>query len=172
MKSLSKVDTRTILRDYFGDDSRTITTKGTYAIEALCDEMRVPIQTFCQWWAFTWPPGKIVDNFLCSEKTMAAFMAWVMEEKQFAKTTVKLEVDAFMAAERANRDNPLRLFRNPVRDVSPLVQYIMGCYFSVPSEVEWARRKAMRQLLEKPWYRDGLGDLAKYIPKEDDNGLS
>lgn len=170
MRSSSEPSTRTILREYFGDDSRTITEKGVYAIEALCDEMKVPVQTFCQWWAFTWPPGKIVDNFLCSEKTMSQFMKWVSDEKRYASTTVGLEIDAFMAAERANRDNPLRLFQNPVRDVTPLVQYIMGCYFNVPAEVEWAKRKAMKQLREKPWYRDGLGELAKHIPEEDANG--
>ena len=83
-----------------------------------------------------------------------------------------LEVDAFVAAERANRDFPLRLFQKPVRDVSPAVQYAMAGTFGVPAEVEWLRPRVLRQLKEEPWYLDVMGDLKQHLPKEDNNETS
>jgi len=157
---------RSVLRDYLGEEAGWLTREGRKAVGAMCEATGVPVETFCVWWTLTHVPGRMVDNFVKADKTMAAFFGWVDEQRATIGLQVSLEVDSFMAAELANRDNPLRLFHSPVRDVTPLVHYAMGGFFNIPAEVEWQRGRALRQLRERPWYRDGMGDLGKFIPRE------
>lgn len=151
---------------YLLGEQMALSDVGVKTVMVICEEAQVPIDTFCYWRLTENTPGRLYDNIVKSDKVLTEFLTWTTEQYDTAKVTVFLEIDTFFAAERASRDNPLRLFQKPVRDVSPLIQYLMGHHFMVPHEVEWRKAEALSQLRIKPWYKYYLGDLYKYIPKK------
>lgn len=152
-----------------GEQSRYLTKKTYDHIEQLCGELGLRVEVWCRWQVRCHEAKYVYDSMLCSPKVDNAFLDWLGEQYKAASWMIGLELDAFYT-DMETCSNPIVRLQTPMHDVSPLVQYLMGCSLDLRESVEYLKEAAIIQLKEAPWYRGELTKLEPYM-KELENAL-
>lgn len=161
--------TEEVIRSTFGDAARYLSRDSCALIDARCIQHGIGAHSWCHYWRATHPPGFIYPNQAVTDAAWEAFDEWVADQKEYVPIMTALELDAFkIEAERAI--DPVSFLTGEIKDVSPLVHYVMGRYLGYDNAVECWRQRAIQQLLELPWYRSSLDKMKKYLPEVPPHG--